>query len=651
MEEYYGYVTFTDGVDDLRVPFYFVPRPYTVLMEDDSVTTFDIETDSGYVDLTQSGPQASKLNAYPVFLVDENEVDVLDAADMHYAGLDYWGVEPTYGDLLVSVFSMWGPVHTNQSYFSEVNMFIDADQDGNPELVDFNYNLGAFDGYDDNNKWVVVQVDLEDDSVILGSPFLIDADFNSGFQAWYLPTASPYLGLVDTALDYEVKSIDWNGVEDYVGTASFDYAKTPLIWGLTDDVPDNTPFTLDFSANDVDGYYDSKLLGIMLVDYFGKPGMGQVHYWPLNVPVALDQNLSTDEDVSLNITLTGTGLLPRPAVWTIESDPEHGMLSGDAPDLVYTPDSDWHGIDAFTFSVNNGIQDSNIGTIEIDVSSVPVALDQNLSTDEDVPLDITLTGTGLLPGPVVWTIESDPEHGTLSGTAPDLVYTPDADWFGTDSFTFSVNDGLQDSNIATIEIVVAALDDPPVALDQNLSTDEDVPLDITLTGTGLLPGPVVWTIESDPDHGTLSGTIPDLVYSPEANWSGTDSFTFSVYDGVQDSNIATIEIVVSPVDDAPVAEDQDVMTTQNTPIEITLIASEFDGDEISYIIVDEPVHGELQFESGELPILMYIPDLDWYGEDSFTFKVNDGFGDSNIATVTITVNQATWKIFLPILFR
>jgi subtilisin family serine protease len=915
MEEYYGYVTFIGAGDNLRVPFYFVPRPYTVLVEDDSETTFDIETGSGYVDLTQSGPQASKLNAYPVFLVDENEVDVLDAGDLRYVGLNYWGIVPTYGDLLVSVFSMWGPVHTNQSYFSEVNMFIDADQDGNPELVDFNYNLGAFDGYDDTNTWVVAQVNLDDDSVILGSPFSIDADFNSGFQAWYLPTASPYLGLVDTALDYEVKSIDWNGVEDYVGTASFDYAKTPLIWDLTDDVPDNTSFTLDFSANDVDGYYESKLQGIMLVDYFGKPGLGQVYYWPLNVPVALDQNLSTDEDVPLNITLTGNGLLPGPVVWTIESDPVHGTLSGDAPDLVYTPNSDWHGPDAFTFSVNNGIQDSNIATIEIvvssepvaldqnlttdedvplnltltgtgllpgpvewtiesdpehgllsgtapdliytpeadwfgtdsftfsvndglqdsntatieivvapvddppvalgqnlstdedvplnitltgtgllpgpvvwtiesdpahgilsgdapdlvytpnsdwhgtdsftfsvndgiqdsnvatieidvssepvaldqnlstdedvplnitltgtgllpgptvwtiesdpehgslsgtapnliytpdfdwhgtdsftfsvndgiqdsniatieiDVSSEPVALDQNLTTDEDVPLNLTLTGTGLLPGPVVWTIESDPEHGLLSGTAPDLIYTPEADWFGTDSFTFSVNDGLQDSNIATIEIVVSSVDDPPVALDQNLSTDEDVPLNITLTGTGLLPGPAVWTIESDPEHGLLSGTAPDLIYTSEADWFGTDSFTFLVNDGLQDSNIATIEIVVSPIDDVPVAEDQDVLTTQNTPIEITLIVNDLDDDEITYIIVDEPVHGTLEFEPGELPILLYVPDLDWYGEDSFTFKGNDGFGDSNIATVTIAVNQSNWKIFLPILFR
>jgi hypothetical protein len=256
----------------------------------------------------------------------------------------------------------------------------------------------------------------------------------------------------------------------------------------------------------------------------------------------LDQNLSTEENLPLNITLTGTGLLPGPVVWTIVSDPAHGMLSGGAPDLVYTPISDWSGIDSFTFSVNDGNQDSNIATIEIVVSSVPVALDQNLATDEDVSLNITLTGTGLLPGPVIWTIASNPEHGTLSGDAPDLVYTPDSDWHGTDSFTFSVNDGIQDSNIATIEIDVSS---EPVALDQNLSTDQDVPLNITLTGTGLLPGPVVWTIASDPEHGTLTGVAPDLVYTPGAGWAGTDTFTFKVNDGLSDSNIATVTITVN----------------------------------------------------------------------------------------------------------
>ncbi len=633
MEEYYGYVTFIGGGDNLRVPFYFVPRPYTVLVEDDSVTNFDIETGSGYVNLTQSGPQASKLNAYPVFLVDENEVDVLDAGDLRYVGLNYWGIHEDHNDLLVSAFSMWGPVHTNQPYFAEVDMFIDTDQDGNPDILDFNYNLGAFDGYDDTNKWVVVQVNLDDDSVILGSPFSIDADFNSGFQAWYLPTESPYLGLAGTALDYQVKSIDWNGVEDFAGMASFDYAKPPLIWGLTDDVPDNTSFTLDFSVNDINGYYDSKLQGIMLVDYFGKPGVGQAYYWPLNVPVALDQNLSTDEVSPLDITLTGTGLLPGPAVWTVESDPEHGSLSGDAPDLVYTPNSDWHGTDAFTFSVSNGIQDSNIGTIQIDVSSVPVALDQNLTTDEDVPLDITLTGTGLLPGPAVWTIESNPEHGLLSGDAPDLVYTPEADWFGTDSFTFSVNDGLQDSNIATIEIVVAWVDDPPVALDQNLSTEENLPLNITLTGTGLLPGPVVWTIVSDPAHGTLSGDAPDLVYTPISDWSGTDSFTFSVNDGNQDSNIATIEIVVSSV---PVALDQNLATDEDVPLNITLTGTGLLPGPVIWTIASNPEHGTL---SGDAPDLVYTPDSDWHGTDSFTFSVNDGIQDSNIATIEIDVSS------------
>jgi hypothetical protein len=71
MEEYYGYVTFTGAEDYLRVPFYFVPRPYTEVTEVESVSSFDIVNEYGYVDLTQSGPKASSLWAYPVFLVDE----------------------------------------------------------------------------------------------------------------------------------------------------------------------------------------------------------------------------------------------------------------------------------------------------------------------------------------------------------------------------------------------------------------------------------------------------------------------------------------------------------------------------------------------------------------------------------------------------
>jgi len=88
---------------------------------------------------------------------------------------------------------------------------------------------------------------------------------------------------------------------------------------------------------------------------------------------------------------------------------------------------------------------------------------------------------------------------------------------------------------------------------------------------------------------------------------------------------------------APEAEDQAVETLQDTPVEITLVATDPDDDPLTYFIVNEPSHGELQYGSGELPILTYVPDLGWFGVDSFTFKANNGRIDSNIATVTITV--------------
>ncbi len=85
---------------------------------------------------------------------------------------------------------MWGDVHTNQPYFNEVDMYIYTPY-GN--VVNFNYNYGAMTGGDGTNEWMVAQVDFSDGMMYLGSPYLIYADFNSGFQEWYLPAAWQYV--------------------------------------------------------------------------------------------------------------------------------------------------------------------------------------------------------------------------------------------------------------------------------------------------------------------------------------------------------------------------------------------------------------------------------------------------------------------------
>jgi len=88
MEEYYGYVTFTGEAANLRVPFYFVPRPFTEITELDSDTDIELE-DMGWVDFEQSGPVASSLWGFPVTMVSDNDPAVIDMADLRYVGMDY----------------------------------------------------------------------------------------------------------------------------------------------------------------------------------------------------------------------------------------------------------------------------------------------------------------------------------------------------------------------------------------------------------------------------------------------------------------------------------------------------------------------------------------------------------------------------------
>ena len=137
-------------------------------------------------------------------------------------------------------------------------------------------------------------------------------------------------------------------------------------------------------------------------------------------------------------------------------------------------------------------------------ADAPTAIDQTVSTDEDTALDITLTGTDPESDPLTYAIGTSPTDGVLTGTAPNVTYTPNTDFNGEDSFTFTVNDGTDDSAEATVTITVNPVNDPPTAIDQTLSTDEDTDLDITLTGFDLEGDAMTFTVETQPSNGTLN---------------------------------------------------------------------------------------------------------------------------------------------------
>ena len=278
-------------------------------------------------------------------------------------------------------------------------------------------------------------------------------------------------------------------------------------------------------------------------------------------------------------------------------------------------------------------------TVSITVTAVnnaPVANNQSVNTNENTAVAITLTASDADGDALTYSVVNTPTHGSLSGTAPNLTYTPDTDFVGGDSFTFQANDGTAVSNSATVSITVTAVNNAPVANNQSVSTNENTAVAITLTASDADGDTLTYSVVDSPTNGSLSGTAPNLTYTPDTDFVGGDSFTFQANDGTAVSNSATVSITVIAVNNAPVANNQSVSTNENTAVAITLTASDADGDTLTYSVVDSPANGSL---SGTAPNLTYTPDTDFVGDDSFTFNVNDGELDSNLATVSLTVNS------------
>ena len=355
----------------------------------------------------------------------------------------------------------------------------------------------------------------------------------------------------------------------------------------------------------------------------------------VGTPIANPQSITTAEGTAKAITLTGvdSNTPPLPLTYSVATQPAHGTLSGTAPDLTYTPESNYFGADSFTFTDSNGTQTSSPATVSIDIVGTPTANAQSVTTAEGAAQTVTLTGSdpNTPPLALTYTITTQPTHGTLSGTAPDLTYTPTAGYFGADSFAFTDSNGTATSTAATVSINVVGT---PTANSQSLGTGENLALAVTLTGSdpNSPPLPLTFTVTTSPLHGTLSGTAPNLTYTPTAGYTGADSFQFTDTNGVATSSPATITIAVG----TPIANPQSITTAEGTAKAITLtgVDSNTPPLPLTYSVTTQPTHGTL---SGTAPNLTYTPTAGYFGADSFTFTDSNGTQTSSPATVSISV--------------
>jgi hypothetical protein len=366
-------------------------------------------------------------------------------------------------------------------------------------------------------------------------------------------------------------------------------------------------------------------------------------------PTAFPQQVSTLLNTPVEITLSGSDPDGDPLVFSIGSSPSSGTLDpiipldGREATVVYRPAGGFIGTDVFHFLVDDERGGSAVALVTIEVvgppNTRPVAHSQGVTTTQNMAVAITLTGSDADGDALTFNVTSVPSSGVLSGTAPNLTYTPAAGFTGNDSFTFVVNDGTVDSAPATVSITVNAPGNTaPVANSQGVTTTQNTAVAITLTGSDPDGDTLTFSVTSSPANGVLSGTAPNLTYTPASGFTGNDSFTFVVNDGTVHSAPATVSITVNaPGNTAPVANSQSVTTTQNIAVAITLTGSDPDGDTLTFSVTSGPANGTL---SGTAPNLTYTPAAGFTGNDSFTFVVNDGTVDSAPATVSIGVHQA-----------
>jgi hypothetical protein len=281
----------------------------------------------------------------------------------------------------------------------------------------------------------------------------------------------------------------------------------------------------------------------------------------------------------------------------------------------------------------------------------PTANAGTAGTSMNTPVTVTLTGSDPEGDPLTFEVVTGPASGSLGAITPvnattaQIQYTPNSTFVGDDSFTFRVNDGSSNSAPATISITVS--NTIPVANSQSTSTSTNTPVTITLTGTDPNGDPLTFSIVDSPTNGTLGAITPltptsaQVQYTPNSNFEGSDSFTFRVSDGTNNSSPATVSISV--VNGLPTANPQTVTTGADTGVTITLTGSDPESSPLTFSIVTNPTNGSL---GAITPInatsasVLYTPNSGFTGNDSFTFRVNDGTADSSPATVTINVEAA-----------
>lgn len=338
-------------------------------------------------------------------------------------------------------------------------------------------------------------------------------------------------------------------------------------------------------------------------------------------------------------------------------DATGGTVSQDENgNIVFTPNANYTGTASFEYYALDDLGEFSIATVTLSVTAAnaaPVATnDSGFSTTEDTPVIISAStllqndtdgdGDALTLAGV-----SDAVGGTVAINAQgNVVFTPNANYNGAASFSYTVSDGNGGNSTATVSLTVTPVNDAPVANANTFSATEDTA--ITLTPAQLLGN------DSDVEGNALTlsgvsnavnGTVSingagNVVFTPAANFFGAASFQYSISDGQGGFSTATVTLNVAAVNDKPIVVNDSFSGSEDTALVLTsaqLLAndSDIEGSALTVLAVSSAVNGTVSKDGAGN--ITFIPAANYSGPASFQYVARDAQGAINTGTVSLSI--------------
>ncbi|MEP6736436.1 MAG: Ig-like domain-containing protein [Chryseolinea sp.] len=425
-----------------------------------------------------------------------------------------------------------------------------------------------------------------------------------------------------------------HGTLDFHSDGTFTYLPNPDYFG------DDT-----FTYHNTDGIDNSATVIVV------------IHVLPVNdAPVAVDDALNVTEDTPTLLPILSNDIdvddQLTPSMVTIVTPPTHGIITLNSSGVLYTPGQDYNGPDTFTYSLTDPAgATSGIAQVSITVqpvNDVPVTLADDATTVEDHAVTISVLSNdtdvdnAIVPNTVK--VVNGPSHGSTQVNADGTItYTPDQDYFGIDSFDYTVKDTEGGVSVpATVSITVTPENDAPVALGDAATTLQNTPVNVNVTSNDIDVDNTIdassVTVINTPVHGSVVNSGGVITYTPAPDFLGDDSFTYTIEDaGGLVSAPAKVVITVVPPNQPPNAvNDGPVSHRFLLDLSIDVLANDFDvdnaHDELTLVSFTQPNIGTVEFKNG---VMVYHPAGTESATVTFTYMIRDPAGLTDEATVTI----------------